>query len=318
MELSDETMARAADTLRAWALDEGLKAHVLANPAGARLAGRLAKRYIAGEDAGAALELLEANTTRGHLGSIELVGESVRQPDVADEQTEEFIELARRIGASSATSTISFDLSHVGSVISPELGLRNGLAIAEAARAAGTSIMISAEGSDRTELVLSISEQIADAYPETGITLQARLHRTPADLDRLIGRPGPIRLVKGAFLEPEAVAYPRDSAPMTAAYLDLATKLVRSGHRVNLATHDAALVARLQDALGDELREERVEFEMLQGLGTELLDAMQRDGFRTREYIVYGPEWWLYVLNRIAEHPERVLEAIAELGPISL
>lgn len=318
MELSDETMARAADTLRAWALDEGLKARVLANPAGARLAGRLAKRYIAGENAGAALELLEANTTRGHLGSIELVGESVRQADVADEQTEEFIELARRIGASSATSTISFDLSHVGSVISPELGLRNGLAIAEAARAAGTSIMISAEGSDRTELVLSISEQIADAYPETGITLQARLHRTPADLDRLIGRPGPIRLVKGAFLEPEAVAYPRDSAPMTAAYLDLATKLVRSGHRVNLATHDAALVARLQDALGDELREERVEFEMLQGLGTELLDAMQRDGFRTREYIVYGPEWWLYVLNRIAEHPERVLEAIAELGPISL
>lgn len=318
MELSDETMARAADTLRAWALDEGLKARVLANPAGARLAGRLAKRYIAGEDAGAALELLEANTTRGHLGSIELVGESVRQADVADEQTEEFIELARRIGASSAASTISFDLSHVGSVISPELGLRNGLAIAEAARAAGTSIMISAEGSDRTELVLSISEQIADAYPETGITLQARLHRTPADLDRLIGRPGPIRLVKGAFLEPEAVAYPRDSAPMTAAYLDLATKLVRSGHRVNLATHDAALVARLQDALGDELREERVEFEMLQGLGTELLDAMQREGFRTREYIVYGPEWWLYVLNRIAEHPERVLEAIAELGPISL
>lgn len=318
MELSDETMARAADTLRAWALDEGLKARVLANPAGARLAGRLAKRYIAGENAGAALELLEANTTRGHLGSIELVGESVRQADVADEQTEEFIELARRIGASSATSTISFDLSHVGSVISPELGLRNGLAIAEAARAAGTSIMISAEGSDRTELVLSISEQIADAYPETGITLQARLHRTPTDLDRLIGRPGPIRLVKGAFLEPEAVAYPRDSAPMTAAYLDLATKLVRSGHRVNLATHDAALVARLQDALGDELREERVEFEMLQGLGTELLDAMQRDGFRTREYVVYGPEWWLYVLNRIAEHPERVLEAIAELGPISL
>lgn len=318
MELNDETMARAADTLRAWALDEGLKARVLANPAGAHLAGRLAKRYIAGEDVASALDLLEANTTRGHLGSIELVGESVRQADVADEQTAEFIELARRIGASSATSTISFDLSHVGSVVSPELGLRNGLAVAEAARAAGTSIMISAEGSDRTDLVLSISEQIADAYPETGITLQARLHRTPADLDRLIGRPGPIRVVKGAFLEPEAVAYPRDSAPMTAAYIDLATKLVRSGHRVNLATHDAALVARLQDVLGDELRQPHVEFEMLQGLGTELLDSLQRDGFRTREYIVYGPEWWLYVLNRIAEHPERVLEAIAELGPISL
>ncbi|WP_427135235.1 proline dehydrogenase family protein [Pseudarthrobacter sp. S9] len=316
MELSEDTLARAADTLRAWAHDEGLKARVLANPTGAHLAARLAKRYIAGEDATAALDLLQVNTARGHRGSIELVGESVRQANIADEQTEEFIELARRIGAAPETATISFDLSHVGSVVSADLGLRNGLAIAQAARKAGTSIMISAEGSDRTDLVLSIYEQMANEFPETGITLQARLHRTPADLDRVIQRPGPIRVVKGAFLESESVAFSRDSGPMTAAYIEASVKLVRSGHRVNLATHDPQLVSRLQDELGDELREEHVEFEMLQDLGTELLDSLRRQGFATREYIVYGPEWWLYVINRIAEHPERVLEAIADIGVV--
>jgi proline dehydrogenase len=60
-----------------------------------------------------------------------------------------------------------------------------------------------------------------------------------------------------------------------------------------------------------------VEFEMLQGLGTALLDDLRRRGFTTREYLVYGPEWWLYVLNRIAEHPERVIEAIADIGAIA-
>ena len=263
------------------------------------------------------MRLLEANTVRGHLGSIELVGESVRDARIADEQTAEFVDLARRIGESDHTATISLDLSHIGSVVSPELGLRNGLSLAQAAHDAGTSLMISAEGSDRTDLVLSIFEQIADAFPETGITLQARLHRTPADLDRVLDRPGPIRVVKGAFLEPTEVAHPRDSAPMTAAYIAAVTRLVRSGHRVNIATHDAHLVGALEGALGDELLEPHVEFEMLQGLGTALLDDLRRRGFATREYLVYGPEWWLYVLNRIAEHPERIIEAVADIGPIA-
>ncbi|MBO9705933.1 MAG: proline dehydrogenase family protein, partial [Arthrobacter sp.] len=120
--------------------------------------------------------------------------------------------------------------------------------------------------------------------------------------------------VKGAFLEPSSVAYPRDSEPLVVAYHRLADRLLTSGHRVNLATHDATLLDELQARHGDTLRGSQVEFEMLQGLRTDLLDALRAEGFATREYIVYGPEWWLYVLNRIAEHPERVLLALADLG----
>lgn len=317
MELTAATLHTVSDTLRRWALDEDLKARTMADPALAVVAGRVAARYTAGPDVDGALKVLEAAAHRGHRGSIECVGESVRDAAVASRETEAFVDMAQRLGRPEATvpvPTLSFDLSHLGALVSPELGLANASRVAQAARDAGTSVMISAEGSDRTDLVLDLWERLSSDFPETGITLQARLHRTPDDLDRVLRRSGPVRLVKGAFLEPSSVAYPRDSEPMIAAYHQLADCLLTSGHRVNLATHDATLVGELRTRHGDMLREGHVEFEMLQGLGTEQLDALHADGFATREYIVYGPEWWLYVLNRIAEHPERVLLALADLG----
>ena len=174
--------------------------------------------------------------------------------------------------------------------------------------------MISAEGSDRTDLVLDLYEALAADYPHVGITLQARLHRTPDDLERVLARPGTVRLVKGSFLETDAVAWRRDSPEMTAAFLALAERLVTAGHPVSLATHDESLVDALIAAHGDALREPEVEFEMLMGLGTDLLDRLHGEGYRTREYVIFGGEWWLYVLNRIAEQPERVLAALADMN----
>lgn len=316
MVIDPTTLERAADTLRTWALDEDMKAEVMADPNLGSMATRVARRYIAGQTIDDALELLADNTRRGHRGSIECVGESVRDAEVALQETEQFIELARRIAGSDQNATLSFDLSHVGSAVSPEFGLANVTRIAQAARDAGTSVMISAEGSDRTDLVLDLYERLSMDFPETGITLQARLHRTPEDLERVKRRPGPVRVVKGAFLESESVAFARDTRAMTDAYTAIAGDLVRAGHRVNLATHDPNLVSSLRRELGDDLRGEHVEFEMLQGLGTELLDGLHAEGYATREYIVYGPEWWLYVLNRIAEHPERAITALADLNPL--
>ena len=123
-----------------------------------------------------------------------------------------------------------------------------------------------------------------------------------------------MRLVKGSFLETDAVAWRRGSPELTAAYLALARRFA-AGHPVSFATHDEALVDALIAAHGDALREPRAEFEMLMGLGTGLLDRLHGEGYRTREYVIFGGEWWLYVLNRIAEQPERVLTALADMKP---
>jgi proline dehydrogenase len=145
--------------------------------------------------------------------------------------------------------------------------------------------------------------------------LQARLHRTPDDLERVLARPGRVRLVKGAFEEPESVAIPRESPALQGRYLDLAQELITSGHRTSIATHDEEILEELLTRHGATLRGEHVEFEMLLGLGEQALDRLRTDGYRTREYVVFGQEWWLYVLNRVSEQPQRLHTALSDAFP---
>jgi proline dehydrogenase len=311
----DVDLESAADTLRAWALDEDLKQRVMASPTLCALAATVARRYTAGETVADAIAAARAVVGRGHRVSIEYAGESVRDADLARTETRVFLELIAAVRAAGLASTVSFDLSHVGSVVDPGLAAAHVREMAAALEPVGTELMISAEGSDRTDLVLDLYDELAGDGVRVGVTLQARLHRTPADLDRVLRHPGTVRLVKGAFLEPDGVAHRRGSAELTAAYLTLARRLVAAGHSASIATHDEALVRALIAEHGTALTSGPVEFEMLLGLGPELLDALRQEGFRTREYVVFGGEWWLYVLNRMAEHPHRVLTALADLSP---
>ncbi|RIJ77025.1 proline dehydrogenase [Nakamurella silvestris] len=308
----------AADTLRAWALDEDLKRRVMGSPALAPLAARVARRYSAGDDVDDAVRVAGQAVSRGHLASIEYAGESVRSKELADSEAEVFLQVAGAVVQTGLPSSLSFDLSHLGSLVDRDLAVTHVRRLAAATESAGTELMISAEGSDRTDLVLDIYEELSADIGRLGITLQARLHRSPADLERLLELPGRIRLVKGAFLEAEDVAHVRDSPEMVAAYLSLAGRILSADHRVSFATHDDSLVTQLVEELNtrhpDALLSDRVEFEMLLGLGTELLDRLHTEGYRTREYVIFGGEWWLYVLNRIAEDPQRVITALADLN----
>lgn len=310
--MNTDLQAQAADVLRRMALDEALKERTMADPASAAIARRIANRYMGGETIDEAFDHLPAIFARGHKGSIECTGESIRDADVANTETDVFVEIADRIGKSGVDSTVSFDLSHIGLVVDPKLCYRNVVRLAEATERAGTELMISAEGSDRTDLVLDIHARLAQRFSHVGITVQARLHRTAQDLTTLLDRPGRIRLVKGAFLEPDSIAYPRGSAELRDAYLTYVSQTVTSGHLVSIATHDRDILEALRAQHGSELSGDHVEFEMLQGLGTRQLDALHADGFTTREYVLFGTQWWLYVLNRIAEEPERVYTAIID------
>ena len=111
---------------------------------------------------------------------------------------------------------------------------------------------------------------------------------------------------------PESIAHARGSAALHKAYLDLADRLIASGHGTSIATHDTDLIGAIVERHRGLAGARHVEFEMLLGLGTETLDQLRRDGFATREYAIFGGEWWLYVLNRIAEEPVRVFDAILD------
>ncbi|MRW85548.1 proline dehydrogenase [Pseudoduganella sp. FT26W] len=308
---------QAATTLRALALDETAKEKFCNDPLLRPFMHKVSQRYVAGQTVTEALQRVEQIIARGHAASAEYMGESVRDEAFAMAETKVFMDLVRGIGQRNLNCSISFDLSHVGSLVDSELGYRNARRIALAAAEINREVMISMEGADRADDIYAIYARLhqEDDLRNVGITVPAKRHRTAQDLPALMKIPGRIRLVKGAFLEPAGVAYSRNSPELASAYRHYAKELLLSGHKCSIATHDRSIQADISALILEERLDPRwYEFESLIGLGGEQLDALQARGFPTREYAVFGAEHFLYVLNRIAEEPVRVYQAIIDLN----
>jgi proline dehydrogenase len=308
-----ELRNRVAEVLRVLALDEGLKDAVGNDPMLTAVARRVARRYIAGESIGDAATLVRGINERGDRATVDYMGESSRDAAKAEAETTVFVELSDTLAREQLDCSISLDLSHVGLAIDDELCMRNATRIAETTAGNGQEMIISMEGIDRTDAILHAHARLCEHFNHVGVTIQARLHRTADDLPVLLDRPGRIRLVKGAYPMPEAIAYPRESDTLHDAYLAHAGTLLRSGHACSIATHDVTLLDQVQvlpaapgAARGD------YEFETLLGLGAAQLANLRQGGHPTREYVVFGNQWWLYTCNRIAEDPTRLFQAVID------
>ncbi|MGW0774995.1 proline dehydrogenase family protein [Streptomyces sp. NPDC002835] len=302
--------SQAAEVLRTLALDEELKWRVPKDPVLGTLARKVAQRFVAGESLTDALDRAQRILADGHRVNIEYVGESCRDQQRATDETDVFLNAARLLPHG---CSISLDLSHIGLAVNEELALANASRIAQATAETGREMVISAEGSDRTDAVLALHRALCEQFDHVGITIQARLHRTAEDLPAILALPGRIRLVKGAFIEPRTIAYSREDPALATAYLKYAEQLADSGHLCSFATHDWDLIRRIDHHLGGKGHATAPwEFETLLGLGPDRLNAMAEHGHPTREYVVFGTEWWLYVCNRLAEDPQRLLQALVD------
>jgi proline dehydrogenase len=307
---------QAADALRALALNEDAKQRFCKDPLLQPFMHRVSQRYVAGYTVDDAMRRVAQMTARGHKASAEYMGESCHDEAFANAETEVFMDLVRAIAARSYDCSISFDLSHIGAVVDPELGYRNARRIAAAAAEAGLEVMISMEDYERTELIYGLYRRLhlEAGLHNVGITIPARRHRSIADLPVLLQLPGRIRLVKGAFHEDESVSWARTSPELAGAYREHAALLLRSRHLCSIATHDRSIQADLTALIrNDGIAPGQYEFESLYGLGMEQIDGLHAQGFATREYAVFGAEHFLYVLNRIAEEPVRVYQALLDL-----
>jgi proline dehydrogenase len=307
---------QAATALRALALDESAKEKFCNDPLLRPYMHKVSQRYVAGQTVSEALARVEHILAQGHAASVEYMGESVRDEAFAMAETDIFMQLTRAIGERNLNCSISFDLSHVGSVIDPELGYRNARRIALAAAEINREVMISMEGADRADAIYATYTQLhrEDGLHNVGITVPARRHRSATDLQALLKLPGRIRLVKGAYLEDQHSAYARNSPELAQAYRAHARELLLSGHKCSIATHDRVIQRELTELILAERIDPRwYEFESLIGLGTEQIAELHARGLPTREYAVFGQEHFLYVLNRIAEEPVRVYQAIVDV-----
>lgn len=306
---------RAASALRELAVNEDAKERFLEDPMLRPFMERVSQRYVAGSTVADVVVRAAIINQNGHRASAEYMGESVRDEAFANAEAGVFMQLVQAIGEQKLDCSISFDLSHVGSLVDPELGYQNARRIARAAAEIGQEVMISMESSDRTSGIYETYARLhqQDGLSNVGITVPAKLHRTAADLPALMRLPGRIRLVKGAMFEPPETAYARNSPELASAYRRYAALLLRSGHKCSIATHDRAI----QDELAAMIRKEGIaagpfEFESLIGLGEQNIADLRDAGFATREYAVFGKEYFLYVLNRISEEPVRVYQAIVD------
>ncbi len=301
--------------MRALALDLNAKERFCSDPVLQAYMHKVSQRYVAGRTVDDAVRRVGRMLAAGHRASAEYMGESVHDEALANAETEVFLDLVRALDAAGHECSISFDLSHLGMLVDEELGYRNARRVIQAAAGSGREAMISMENYERTDAIYRLYARLhGEGYGNVGITIPARRHRSAQDLQRLMEIPGRIRLVKGAFHEPDSVSYPRTSAELAQAYRAYAATLLRSGHLCSIATHDRTIQHDVTALIAAEgIAPGAYEFESLDGLGTEQVAALRAQGYATREYLVFGAEHFLYVLNRIAEEPVRVYQAITDV-----
>lgn len=307
-----DPQARAIAVLRGISRNESIKAYLLQNPPLYKIALRTAMRFIGGETLKECFATAKRITGKGHAFTIDFMGESTRDRKTARKATEEFLKVIKKIKKAKSKASISLDLSHIGLVINKKLGYENALLLAEETKKAGLEMMISMEGIDRTDDILEQYYKLSKTYNNVGITIQAYLYRTEKDIKKLLKYPGKIRLVKGAYETPKDQALPWGEQT-DKAYRKHMEMILLNNHLCSLATHDIKLLEHAENFIKKHaINKNIVEFEMLHGVTPERLSQMYKKGYKTREYLPYGKEWYLYVCHRLAENPTNIYQALAD------
>ena len=304
----EQLLTAGAEALRKAALNEDAKAYILNNEPLYKLMKKAAERYIGGENLTETLKKVQASNDTGFKCSIEYMGESTRTIPEAEKATAEFLGICDAILQHNLNSTISLDLSHIGLEISESLCYENLSNICESAK--GKEVIISAEGTERTDRILTLYQKGSKEFSNLSITLQAYLHRTTDDFDAMCKERGRIRIVKGAFETAKGLSLPRGQE----RYLYYVEQLLSKGHLCSIATHDNEIqqeVRKLIDRL--QPKKHSYEFESLYGIQTEQLAQLKDDGYPTKLYFVYGQEWYLYLCNRLAEYPLNLFRALQDI-----
>lgn len=272
---------------------------------------RAVRRFMPGEDAGSALAATVALNRAGIGTVLTLLGENVRDPADTAAVVDHYLGVMDAIRERSLDAEVSVKLTHLGLDLDPGLAVANLERIADRAAALGQDVAVDMEGSPYVDRTLDVFRRVRAARPNVGLCVQAYLRRTPADLESLRPLQPMIRLVKGAYAEPPAIAFP-DKREVDEAFVSLAMTLMRAAGpdgrpRVVLGTHDRRLIDRLiERANAEGIPPGRYEFHLLYGIGRAEQERLAAAGHRVRVLISYGDAWFPWYMRRLAERPANV------------
>jgi proline dehydrogenase len=272
------------------------------------LARKFAHRFVAGEEVETAIQAALDLNKRGITATLDLLGESINDARHAEQARDTYVRMLDQIAAGRADSNVSVKLTQMGLDISEDLCFANMKAILDKAKAQGNFVRLDMESSEYTQRTLDFFyHRLYPVYGNhVGVVIQSCLRRSEADVDQLIERQVRVRLCKGAYLEPPAVAFP-DKADVDRNYVVLMERLMERGNYPGLATHDAAIIARAREfAKGRGIEPARYEFQMLYGVRRDLQDQLRRSGYNMRVYVPFGTQWYPYLMRRLAERPANI------------
>lgn len=267
---------------------------------------RMARRFVAGETLDEAIAAARACNDAGMMVSLDHLGENVSTISDAQRSRDAYLEVFERVAQEKLHANVSCKLTQLGLDINTEFCQGLVLSIAERAASFDNFLRIDMEGSAYTQRTLEIVKRVRARNPSVGTVIQSYLYRSETDVADLLAYGCRIRLCKGAYKEPEDVAYPR-KVDVDANYIRLMQTLLSSGFYHGIATHDPRMIAStIRYAAAQQISKDDFEFQMLYGIRTDLQRQLVRDGYRVRIYIPFGSDWFPYFMRRLAERPANV------------
>jgi proline dehydrogenase len=283
----------------------------LASRYGMRSSASFARRFIAGETIGEAIEATRAIEARGMTLTLDLLGESVTNLEEATAATRQYLAVIDAVIASGIERNVSLKLTQIGLDADKASAVDNVRRILERAEPAGFFVRIDMENSPYTEVTLEIFDTLwQQGHRQIGVVLQSALYRSERDLQRLNQLGARVRLVKGAYKESKAIAYAK-KADVDAAYARMLKTLLSEGNYPAIATHDPAMIDLARDWARERgIAPDRFEFQMLYGIRRDLQTMLVKEGYRMRVYVPFGREWFPYFMRRLGERPANVMFVI--------
>jgi proline dehydrogenase len=267
-----------------------------------------AARFVAGETLDECVVVLRRLNEAGLHTNTTLLGEDIAHTAEAERVVSAYEEILDRLVAEELRANVALKLTHLGLAFDEEAAYANVERLVARAGRLGTFIRIDMEQFAHVDATLRIYEGLRAAGHDTvGTVLQSYLYRTPDDLERLLPLQPNLRIVKGAYLEPETVAYLRKQ-DVDRAYVQLVERGLRGGAYIAVATHDEKIIRHVQSfATRADLDRGRFEFQLLYGVRPALQRRLATEGYKVLVATPFGPDWYPYLMRRLAERPANVL-----------
>ncbi|MEJ3743275.1 proline dehydrogenase family protein [Actinomycetes bacterium KLBMP 9797] len=263
------------------------------------------RRFVAGSAVDDALHVTGALAGDGLAVTLDYLGEDTETPEQATATRDEYVRLLSELSAAGLTpaAEVSVKLSALGQRFDEHLAYESARAVCVAASEAGTTVTLDAEDHTTTDSTLDILTKLRTDFPTTGAVLQAYLRRTEADCRELATAGSRVRLCKGAYKEPESVAF-QSTLDVDKSYVRCLNILMSGSGYPMLATHDPRLIAIGEDrARWFDRSLDEFEFQFLYGVRPDEQARLAAEGYTVRVYVPYGDQWYAYLMRRLAERP---------------